>query len=150
MTGATGSKCLRMSMEHSIATVIHYCTNDFRFLRKIVDEANKFSKFIIIPVCDHFFNGVPENRALLNRTYQKFPECQFIEFEYHPKRIYNPFLIDCSSEEREWGFFWHSTSRYTGTLFMSEPVDYLLFLDSDEVIDGARFLKWLDQGKYRS
>jgi hypothetical protein len=140
----------KKSKTHSIATVIHYCTNDFRFLRKVVDEAKNFSSKIIIPVCDHFFNGKKENRAMLNRTYHDFPDCEFIEFAYYPDRLYSRYLSGYSVKDREWGFFWHSTSRYIAAVMMPKDVEYILFLDSDEVIDGKRFLNWLDTYEYRS
>ena len=54
-----------------IATVINYCTTDYRFLKFCIDEAKKFSHQIVIPVCSHFFNGESENRALLNLSYQE-------------------------------------------------------------------------------
>lgn len=135
---------------HSIAAAVHYCTNDYRFLRKVVDEAKKFSRLIIIPVCDHFFNGEKENRALLDRTYCDFPDCQFIEFAYYPDRLYHRLITHFTPNDREWGFFWHSTSRYLAALFLPKDIEYVLFLDSDEVIDGDRFLEWLNLGLYRS
>lgn len=135
-------------MNHSIATVVHYCTNDYRFLGKIVEEARLFSQEILIPVCDHFFNGEPENQALLYETYRAFPDCRFIEFVYYPDRLYSPFLTKYSAADREWGFFWHSTSRAIAALFMPPEIEYILFLDSDEVIDGKRFRRYLDTGQY--
>ena len=135
-------------MNHSIATIIHYCTNDYRFLRKSIEEAKRFSKEIIIPVCDHFFNGQRENRPLLERCYQEFPECQFIEFKYDPYELYHPHQTG-QIEERYWSRFWHSTSRYIGALFASPNIEYLLFLDADEIVDGKRFVNWLDTEEYR-
>jgi hypothetical protein len=137
-------------MDHSIATVIHYCSNEYRFLKKSVEEAKKFSRLIVIPVCDHFFNGKKENRALLNRTYQEFPDCQFIEFAYDPRQIYHPSITNFSPGDREWGFFWHSASRYIAGMFLPPDIEYALFLDGDEIVDGNRFLRWLDTGAYRS
>lgn len=134
---------------HSIVTVVHYCTNEYRFLKKIITEAKKFSQKVIVPICDHFFNGEEENLALMQRTYEDFPDCEFIEFAYDAHRLYNPFLSKYSKEDREWGFFWHSTSRYIATLFAPKTAEYLLFLDSDEIIDGDRFLAWLNTYEYR-
>lgn len=137
-------------MDHSIASVIHYCTNEYRFIKKLVEEVKKFSSLIVIPVCDHFFNGEKENRALLDRTYQDFPECRFIEFAFHPRRLYNRFLTGFTPKDPEWGLLWHSTSRYLAAFFMPPEIEYILFIDGDEVIDGDRFSKWLDQNTYRS
>ena len=135
------------SSSHSVVTIIHYCTNDYRFLRKSVDEAKLFSQEVIIPICDHFFDGTQEDRSLLHKTYEAFPECQFIEFQYDPVKIYHPYQ---TAEPNDWHWvrYWHSTSRYIGALFAPEA-EYLLFLDADEIIDGKRFLQWLNLGTYR-
>ena len=134
-------------MSDSIATIICYCTNDYRFLRKNVEEAKLFSNEIIIPVCDHFYNGAPENRALLERTYQEFPECRFIEFQYDSNRLYHPY-ISSEISGHDWSKFWHSTARYIGALFVPSSIEYALFLDADEIIDGKRFLAWLKSEEY--
>lgn len=135
-------------MIDNLATVVHYCTNEYRFLKRIVEEAKHFSKRVIVVVCDHFFDGRPENRDLLHQTYADFPECQFIEFAFSPNRIYNG-LTGHSMSDPEWGFLWHSTSRYLAALYMPDDIDYALFIDSDEVIDGKRFLRWLERGEVR-
>jgi hypothetical protein len=133
-----------------IATVIHYCTNEYRFLKKVVEEASYFSQKIVIVTCDHFFNGESEQQDLLHQTYQEFPNVLFFEFAYYPNRLYNPYLTSFASDDPEWGSLWHATSRYIATLFMPEEIEYALFLDSDEVIDGKRFSAWLESETYRS
>ncbi len=132
----------------TIASIIHFCTNDYRFLRKNVEEAKKISHKIVIPVCDHFFNGQPENRLLLDWIYREFSDCLFIEFAYDPIHLYSAFHSSYTSEHREWSRFWHSTSRLVGALFAPPDVDYLLFLDGDEILDGNRMKQWLDTKEY--
>ena len=60
----------------NITTVLMYCSNDFRWIEKCVEQASKISNEIIIPVCDHYFDGTSENRELLNKAYEilaKYP-----------------------------------------------------------------------------
>jgi hypothetical protein len=123
-----------------IATVINYCTTDHRFLRFCIEEAKKFSEQIIIPVCSHFFNGEPENQALLTLSYQQHPDVQFIEFAYdkQPYGIYCPL----TPSDEDWAHYWHSTARYIGFHYV-QKCDYVLFLDVDEIIEADRFLNWL-------
>lgn len=123
-----------------ITTIINYCTNDYRFLDLCIEEAKKISTQIIIPVCDHFFNGTPENRELLQRSYSEHPDCEFIEFEYGtPYGIYCPLKPD----DDNWIHYWHSTSRYVGYHFLREEITHVLFLDVDEIIDSGRFIERL-------
>jgi len=123
-----------------IATIINFCTNDYRFLRLCIEEAKKFSKQIVIPVCSHFFNGEPENRILLDQAYREHPDVKFIEFAYGEE----PYGVYCSltSADEDWAHYWHSTARYVGFQFVEE-CDYVLFLDVDEIIDGERFIEWV-------
>lgn len=117
-----------------LATVICYCTNDYRFIDRCILEVKKFSDQIVIPVCDHFFNGQPENRMLLEHTYNNHSDCEFIEFAYSDQ-LYNPYLNVKRDDER-WMNYWHATARYVGFLHLNPEIDWVLFLDCDEVLDG--------------
>ena len=59
------------SNRYNVTTIINYCTNDYRFIGHCIHEAKQFSEQIIVPVCDHFLDGTPENRELLDRTYEE-------------------------------------------------------------------------------
>lgn len=128
-------------MRHKISTVISYCTNDFRFLGRCISEAKKFSNEIIIPVCDHFFDGSPERADLLQETYRRHSDCRFIEFAYNSERIYSPYH---RPDRDDWAIFWAATARYIGYCYANPTNEYVLFLDSDEIADGNRFLEWLE------
>lgn len=133
----------------SLGVVISYCTHDFRFIAKCIEETRRFAKQIIIPVCDHFFNGKPENRALLEHTYAEHPDCEFVEFAYTPARLYNPFSTFVPSDE-EWIRLWHQTSRYIGFLHLRPEIEFLFFIDCDEIPEGDRIAAWLRAGVYRN
>lgn len=129
---------------HSIAAVINFCSNESRFIKACLEETRRFSSQVVVPVCDHFFDGTPENRQLLDRIYAAFPECLFIEYPFIPKKI----------PKRLWktigpAHFWHSFSRLVGYSALDEDVETVLFLDADEVPDGRRFAEWLDSSDYQ-
>jgi hypothetical protein len=132
----------------TIAVVINYCTNDYRFLSKAIEAVNSFASLIVIPVADHFFDGSPENRTLLELSYQQHPHCQFVEFAFHPQK---PYGLHCPVEEggEDWIHFWHSTSRYIGYHFVPKEVEYILFIDVDEIMDTEAFEQWLAVFPYR-
>jgi hypothetical protein len=131
-----------------IATIISYCTNDYRFIGKCIEEAKKFSTQIIIPVCDHFFDGTPENRHLLNHTYAQHPDCEFIEFSYHPSQIYSQYH-KIEPNDPDWAIFWAATTRYIGFHYLDPSIEQVLFLDSDEVVEGESFLQWIKSGAFQ-
>jgi hypothetical protein len=122
----------------SIGTVINFCTNEARFLGPCIQEALRFSAQVIVPVCDHFFDGRPENRPLLEEIYKAFPEVLFVEFPFvqMPKRVFSH--VDPPH-------FWPSLSRLVASEFLRPEIDSVLFLDTDEVADGRRLAKWLKE-----
>lgn len=125
-------------MNFKLTTIINYCTNDYRYLDLCIESVKPFSTEIILPVCDHFFNGDRENRHLLNLSYQNHPECKFIEYSY-PKTLPN---------HENSKHFLHSVSRYVGYHHASCVTEFVLFLDIDEIVDSNRFIEWLNTQKH--
>lgn len=126
-----------------IAAIINFCTNESRFIQASLEQASLFASQVIVPVCDHFFDGTPENRPLLEQIYAAFPNCLFIEY---------PFVLN-QIPQRIWkkiapAHFWHSLSRLIGFSYLEEKIDSVLFLDADEVPDGRRFAEWLECSDY--
>lgn len=116
-----------------ISTILHYSTIDFRFLDTNLTQLSKVSDEIIIPICDHLFDGEPEEQELLVKTYEiaaKYPKCSVYLFEWQgPKN--NP------------GYY-HNLSRALGTSVAKN--DWLLFVDTDEIIDDS-FKEWFEKNK---
>ena len=123
-----------------VAAVINFCTNESRFLQVCIEQARLFAQQIIIPVCDHFFDGKPENGELLDQIYRSFPDCLFVQYPYIRDKV-----------PREWknsSHFWHSFSRYLAVQHLDPSIETILFLDADEVADGEMFAQWLDNSDY--
>lgn len=62
-----------------ISTALQYNTNDFRFLKANLTQANKFSDEIIVTICDHFYSGEPEDQDLLEKSKEiisSFEKCR--------------------------------------------------------------------------
>jgi len=146
-------------MEHNIATVISYCTNDYRWIKPCIDHVLYFSKQVVVPVSDHFFNGEKENEELIEKSIEENPSATFIPFEFKPEeyknmnlqRLNDPFtpvkyMVDIDSNEI---WFWNQMARLIGFNSLSEDIEYVLFLDTDEITDTDRFMKWLNEFPYR-
>lgn len=130
--------------KHPISTIVNFCSNESRFIKATLEQALLFSQQVIVPVCDHFFDGMPENRPLLEQIYAAFPECLFVEYPYLPQKIPKSVW-----KKVEPAHFWHSLSRVVGFSYVDEEIETVLFLDADEVPDGRRFAEWLDCSDYR-
>ncbi len=128
-----------MSSPSPIGTVINFCSNDYPFLRHCIDAIKPFSSQILIPVCDHFFDGKKEEREILNGIYAENPDVQFIEFPYDAEKS---FYSSHSSAT------WHNLARLIGRYFLDDQIEYVLFLDCDEIVETQRFIQWLEQFPY--
>ncbi len=127
-----------------IATIVNFCSNEIRFIGSCLQQALSFSKQVIVPVCDHFFDGTPENRELLEQVYRAYPQCLFVEYPFIPAEIPRRIFKEVSPAH-----FWHSCSRLIGSHYVGEGIESVLFLDADEVADGARFSEWLEASDYQ-
>ncbi len=132
-----------------LSTIINYCTNDYRTFAKCVEEVKKFSSQILVVTCDHFFNGEPEDRELLHSTYAEFPEISFIEFAHAKDELYSPY-VNCPREDTDFMDYMHSTTRFISFFFIDQAAEYVLYLDSDEIIEGDQFVKWLKSKEYEN
>jgi hypothetical protein len=131
-----------------IATVINYCSHDYRFLSLCLKEVEPFSSQIVVPVCDHFFDGRRENKALLQHSYSENPTVQFVEFAFDSEKAYG-ITSRIEKDDPDWIHYWHSTSRYVGFYHVDPSAEYILFLDVDEVTESRRFLEWLKTFPYQ-
>ena len=129
--------------KHPIGTVVNFCTNESRFIGHCLEQALLFSRQVVVPVANHFFDGTPENRALLDQVYQAFPECLFIEYPFIPDQIPKAMFHFVRPEA-----FWHCFSRLIGFFFLDERMDGVLFLDADEIAEGVNMAEWLDCSDY--
>jgi hypothetical protein len=130
--------------KHPIGTVVNFCTNESRFISACLKQALRFSSQVIVPVASHFFDGNPENRALLEQIYQAFPECLFLEYPFIPHKIPKVIFKHIRPEA-----FWHCLSRLIGVAFLERDLETILFLDADEVADGKGVSEWLDASDYK-
>ncbi len=123
---------------HSLAVIINFCSTEAKFLPLCVKEANTFASQVIVPVADHFFNGIEEQEALLEKTFLQ-TDCQIVRYPYIKD------LIKGKDKEH----LWHSVSRLVGFFQVRKEIEYILFLDADEIVEGKAFLAWLNTKEYQ-
>ncbi|MES2344432.1 MAG: hypothetical protein V4494_00640 [Chlamydiota bacterium] len=122
-------------MRKKLGIVINFCTNEYRFLGPCIEAAQKVTEHVVVVVADHFFDGTLEDRSLLIRAYRENPDCQFLEFAFEPNRnLYGRHPI-C---------FWHNWGRLLGYRHFGEKVNFILFLDVDEILEPQIFQEWFE------
>jgi hypothetical protein len=117
--------------QQRISTLINFCTNDYAFIGDSIRQALLFSDEVIVPYTDHFYDGTVENLELLKKTIEENPQARFVFFPYDPDLKVLP-------------QHWVTYARVVGWKASNPETDFILFLDADEVVDGNRFLQWLE------
>ncbi|MBM4146325.1 MAG: hypothetical protein FJ240_08645 [Nitrospira sp.] len=116
-----------------IGTVISYCTLDYRFIKLCTDQVRPFSSQIIIVSADHFFDGTPENSELLKKTYTEVHGVDMIGYKWQENQPK----------------YWHNMARWIGLQYLKNNIDFVLFLDADEIADN-KFNEWLERETFFS
>jgi len=117
-------------MKPKISTIISYCSNDKDFIDECIEHALPFSQEISVCSSSHFFDGMLENFEEKLRFYKKYEgKINPISFPFdstkHPGQLHN--------RMRAWG--WKA---------LTKPVDWILFLDADEIVDTEKFITWIN------
>ena len=121
----------------NIASVINFCSNDYPFLRSCIEGVSDISSQIIVPVCDHYFDGEKEDLKKLGKIYAEFPQVQFVQFPYDLNRcLYANHSIS----------YWHNLARLMGLYFVR--ADTVLFLDADEIFEVEKLKTWVAEFPY--
>ena len=117
---------LKCEEEAGVTTVINFSTLDLKFFDALIKEVKKFSEDIIVNAYTHFFNGEPEDVAILNQLKEGHPEVSFNILEWSGDRN---------------SHFWHNYARWSGLQQAKAP--RVLFLDADEIPEGDLMREWL-------
>lgn len=118
-----------------LGTVICYCTIDERFIRDCLNAAIEISDEVVVPVSSHLYDSTPENLESINNLSKEYPSVVFKVFDWlpghHPR-------------------YWHNTSRVIGNSLLSNDIDWVLFIDSDEMVEPKPFKKFIDSDSFNS
>ncbi len=126
-----------MKFDH-LAVIINFCSNESSFITACIQEIQKVTKNIIVPVSDHFFDGTVENHTKLKSIFSTFPDVNFILYPFIPSLF----------PEKGRDHHLHNASRKIGMQYLPDSAEYVLFLDADEIIDGESFKTWLNEKRF--
>lgn len=129
---------------NNVATVINFCSNEYRFLSHCIAEAKKFCQTIHIALADHFFDGKKEDIAHLRYIAAEFPEAKFFLYPFFPGSFFGKKQNASTTTH-----MWHNAARMVSFHFLPKETNYVLFLDADEIVEGNRFAKWLNDFPYQ-
>jgi len=110
-----------------IDVVMPYCSLDKLFIEENIKQCQKFANNIFISVSSHLYNGEPENKESIDelKTFcSQFNNVDILEYQWNNNAPFD--------------FYWNCYSRWIG--IEKCKTDYIMQLDSDEIIDGDLFL----------
>ena len=126
-----------------IGAVVNYCSLDADTVEHVINKLIPVCDEIVVSFTDHLFSGAEEPMNKIHniqRNYSTMPKVTFVMFEYDssvPIVSTDPALLHRAMPIN------HNRQRYFGYKALSSNIEYVLFLDGDEVIDTARFDSWL-------
>jgi len=121
-----------------IEAVILYSSNDQRFAVSCIESLLSLNIKTHVITYSHMWNGTPEDSAVIANSLSSF----------NGNTLFNQYTIDWVEDQSPW--YWEGLGRYLGTNEVSNSSEYIMYIDIDEIIDPAKFQKWIDDGNFRN
>ena len=133
-----------------IGTIIISNSDDFQFLKALIPQTLKFSSYVSIAIGTKFWNGIPENIDKINRFIIENQYENVLYSLYDP--IEDPKLCEHSKLVKQEAMLPEAYARYIALnkIPNNQALEYVLLLDSDELIEGDRFKTWLNKQIYKN
>jgi hypothetical protein len=130
-------------LTENLAIVINYCSNDSIFIDAMLRECEKIGagKVTVVVGSRFFVSLQPENIDHLRYVAERYPWVQFVLYDvYEITDVKNPLL-------HRKGAYWHNIARIHGTQKLDPKIEWVLFLDADEIPEGERFRDWFQSAR---
>lgn len=135
-------------MVHNIGCVIISNSDDLKFLYANIKQTHHIFKHIVIAIGSKLWNGEKEN-------HEKIAEFETYVATHHPNitiKRYNvpedkiPFMENMVRPS----MYWEAHARWISLEVLHKDCEYVMFLDSDEVVDGDAFESWVKSGMHKA
>jgi hypothetical protein len=137
-----------MQQQHNLGCVIITNSDDLHFLRAGLVQIAPIFKDIVISIGTKLWNGEPDDDkaidAFIKETTDLYTNVRFVRYNV-PGDAMKIFSGQVSPE-----MYWEGHARWVAYESMATNIRYVMFLDSDEIVDGAAFQSWLDTGVYKT
>lgn len=141
-----------MTSKHNMSCIIISNTDDFRFLNPNLKQIHKVFKRIVIALGNQLWNGQEEDHTKLN-TFKDYVKSNYQNIDIVEYNIPKD-EIKCMRGQVHNDMYWEGHARWIAYNKLLEypecENDYIMYLDSDEIIDAKLFEKWLNTNEYKS
>jgi hypothetical protein len=128
-----------MSSPHQkVGVVVNYCSNDKPFIKAALEQCLHFTEHVVVVYGSHLYDGTPEDTdEYLDFFKLKFPQVKFVKYQ-----------VDLTQKNlkgvvRRPTAYYCNLARYLGFEALKNDVDWLFFIDADEVPEGENVNMWL-------
>lgn len=137
-------------MIHNIGTVIISSVDDFQFLDILIPQTIIYSKYTSVAIGIKRWDGTPEDVDKITTFIAKHKTKNVLFTMYDPTDEAQHSPMTHNMRKRE--MVPEAYARHIALQQIPDNInlDYILYLDSDEIIDGQTFLNWLNNGQYKT
>lgn len=114
----------------SLAAIIPLSSLEITWAEDTIREALRVASPVVVAYADHLSDGTREDLAFVDKLRQTFANS--------PNLIFVPVLWRSGLSSR----FWVRYLRYAAVPFVPLEVDYIIWLDADEILDSDIFNEW--------
>jgi hypothetical protein len=120
------------------AVIISYCSVEAPFIEVLLRECQKFASEIVVAYGSHLYDGTPEDTAAIARLQQEFSGVLFVKYDVD---VNMPVSARQGVVARPTAYF-HNLARWTAVGALSDTVEWVFVIDSDEIPDGDALAAW--------
>ena len=132
---------------HDIGAVVVSNSDDFVFLWPGLKQLAGVCVEVVVAIGTKLWNGDSENGAkiesFIDKATTEYPNVSFVKYQV-PQDEFKSTRGMVSPE-----MYWEGHARFVAQVAFKSRHEYVLFLDSDEIIDARTFGAWLDTGGYK-
>lgn len=118
----------------NITTIINYKTMDYDKIKNVIDSVKPISSVVKVCLSDRLYDGTIENEELIDKTIEENHKdnVDFIQYEYDE---------DMDNKDED---YWDNISRSLGAKYSENESEWILFINSDEIIITNNFNIFFD------
>jgi len=132
----------------SLGCVIISNSDDFHFLEANLKQVHNLFHHIVIAIGSKLWNGEQENtpkiHAFIRDMSTAYHNVTFQKYQVPEDKI--PFMENNVRPS----MYWEAHARWVSLKVLDASCEYVMFLDSDEVVDGTAFREWINLGLYKA
>lgn len=123
-----------------VAICVSYCSNERCFIRPLLDQALQCADQVVVALGSHFYDYEPEDMKHLMELATEYPNVFFAMYPVSQAEENNPLQRKDA--------YWHNIARISAWRQVRIDIDWILFLDGDEIPDASAFKSWFQANKH--